>query len=251
MFNISKEESYKTLYNDIKGLKVGVMTEFFDDCDDEIKNKVISSVNNFKSLGAQIKEFNTNISKNVISTYYIISLCEASSNLSRYDSLRYGIDIDNYDDFSDLVKKSRTEGFGTEVKKRIMVGNFSLSTLYKENYYLKALQMRESIKNKISQILDDVDILILPTSKICCQKKGEFIKDKILSYSNDSCSSLANVASLCAINLPCSKDKNGVPFGFTLMAKNGNDNFLLNVSNIYEKTFLPSIEKPLIYGGEV
>ena len=185
-----------------------------------------------KKLGVKFKEISLPHTKYAIASYYIISSAEAASNLSRYDGVRYGVRASN-ESVEDMYVKTRTQGFGSEVKRRIMIGNYVLCSGFYDAYYKKASQVRRLIKQDFENALKEVDIILTPTSPVLAFKKGEKIKDPVTMYLSDIYTVSINLAGLPALSVP-SGLINGLPVGMQLISNYFREDLLLNVANIYE-----------------
>ncbi len=231
---IEVPEYTKLLDKDIKDLVIGLPKEYFtNDLDIKIKNSIDLAIDELKKLGVKFKEVSLEYTKYAISTYYIISSAEAASNLARYDGVRYGVRKSN-ENVEDMYVKSRTDGFGEEVKRRIMIGNYVLCSGFYDAYYKKASQVRRLIKEDFARVLDEVDLILTPTSPVLAFNKGEKIKDPMAMYLSDIYTVSINLAGLPAISVPVSK-VDGLPVGMQLIGNYFKEDLLLNVANKYEK----------------
>ena len=224
----------KNINKDIKGLKIGLPKEYFtEELDKDIKEVVNNAVEQLKKLGAEIREVSLPYTKYAISTYYIISSAEAASNLSRYDGVRYGI-RKNDENIEEMYVKSRSEGFGTEVKRRIMIGNYVLSSGFYDAYYKKASQVRRLIKEDFEKVLSEVDIILTPVSPTTAFKKGEKNADPVQMYLADIYTVSINMAGVPAISVPAGF-VNGLPVGIQLIGNYFREDLLFNVSYKFEE----------------
>lgn len=227
---------YENLNSDIKGLRIGVPKEYFGEgIDTEVKSKVHEAIKALEEQGANIKEISLPSTDYALSSYYIISSAEASSNLARYDGVRYGYRAENYDGLIDMYEKTRSEGFGEEVKRRIMLGTFVLSSGFYDAYYKKAKQLQHRITAEFSNAFKDVDVIATPTVPSTAFKIGENTDDPLKMYANDICTVTINIAGLPAISIPCGKDKNNLPIGLQLIGNKFNEQTLLNTAYSYEQ----------------
>ena len=224
----------KSINNDIKGLRIGLPKEYFaEGLDKNIKEVVNKAVEQLKGLGAEIKEVSLPYVEYAISTYYIISSAEAASNLSRYDGVRYGVRKSD-DSVEDMYVKSRSEGFGPEVKRRIMIGNYVLSSGFYDAYYKKASQVRRLIKDDFERVLTEVDIILTPTSPTTAFKKGEKNTDPVQMYLADIYTVSINMAGVPAICVPAGF-VDGLPVGIQLIGNYFKEDLLFNASYKFEE----------------
>ena len=223
----------KLLTKDIKGLKVGLPKEYFtEELNDDVRKIVQETIETLEKLGAEVKEVSLPYTKYAISTYYIISSAEAASNLSKYDGVRYGIREDN-SSVEEMYVQSRTKGFGAEVKRRIMIGNYVLSSGFYDAYYKKASQVRRLIREDFERVFKDVDILLTPTSPTTAFKKGEKVSDPMQMYLADIDTVSVSMAGLPAMSLPAGFI-DGLPVGVQLIGNYFREDLLFNVSHMYE-----------------
>jgi len=226
----------KALVNDVKGLKIGVPREYMEKgINDEVKKAIEKALELLKSLGADYEEFSIPIVEYALPTYYIIASSEASSNLARYDGIKYGYRTQNYEDLIDLYKKTRSEGFGSEVKRRIMLGTYALSAGYYDAYYKKGLQVRTLIKRAFDQAFQKYDVIVTPTSPTTAFKIGEKVANPLEMYMSDICTVPVNIAGLPAISIPCGFDSNGLPIGLQIIGKAFDEQTILRVAYTYEQ----------------
>ena len=214
---------YSTDYLDgiedgVKGLVIGLPKEFFaDGIDAEVKDAVLSAAKVYESLGAKIVELSMPALKEALAAYYVISSAEASSNLSRFDGVRYGMRSENYEDMDSLYRNTRSEGFGKEVKRRIMLGTFALSSGYYDAYYKKALQARSLIIDEYAKAFEKCSCLLSPVTPTPAYKIGEKTQNPVEMYLGDIYTVPVNIAGLPALSLPCSKSSAGLPIGMQLI----------------------------------
>ena len=223
------------LREDVKGLRIGVPKEFFsEELNPEIKEIVENAITSLKELGAEIIDVSLPLTEYAVATYYIIAPAEASSNLARYDGVRYGYRSSNYEDLKDMYIKTRSEGFGDEVKRRIMIGTYVLSAGYYDAYYKKAQQVRKIIKDNFDQVFKEVDLLITPTTPSSAFKLGEKIDDPLQMYLEDMFTIPANMAGIPGISVPAGFSNN-MPVGIQLMGKPFDEKTLLRAAYAYEQ----------------
>ncbi|WAM34388.1 Asp-tRNA(Asn)/Glu-tRNA(Gln) amidotransferase subunit GatA [Caldicellulosiruptor morganii] len=226
----------KALVNDVKGLKIGVPKEYMEKgINPEVKQAVEKVLELLKTLGADYEEFSIPIVEYALPTYYIIASSEASSNLARYDGIKYGYRTQNYEDLIDLYKKTRSEGFGAEVKRRVMLGTYALSAGYYDAYYKKGLQVRTLIKRAFDEAFQKYDVIVTPTSPTTAFKIGERVANPLEMYMSDICTVPVNIAGLPAISVPCGFDSNGLPIGLQIIGKAFDEETILRVAYTYEQ----------------
>jgi len=233
---IEKIDYTKALINDVKGIKIGVPKEFFDETVNvEVKEVLEKAIEKYKELGAEIVECSLPITKYALPAYYIIADAEASSNLGRFDGIRYGYRTDKYESLKDIYKNSRSEGFGKEVKRRIILGTFVLSSGYYDAYYKKAQKVRTVIKKNFKDVFEKCDVILTPTAPSVAWDIGEKIENPLEMYLMDLLTVPVNVAGLPAISIPCGKNKEGMPIGMQLIAKHFDEEMLYRVAYTYEQ----------------
>lgn len=234
--NIEYPDYAAALKENAKSLKIGIPKEYFGEgIDSQVKESVMKAVKEFEEQGAVIKEISLPSTEYAINTYYIIASAEASSNLARFDGVKYGYRTAEYDGLVDMYEKTRSEGFGDEVKRRIMLGTFVLSSGYFDAYYKKAKRVQNQISQEFTDAFKDCDIIATPTVPASAFKIGENIGDPIKMYYNDVCTVTVNIAGLPAISLPCGKDSAGMPMGLQLIGDKFSEQTLLNTAYTYEK----------------
>lgn len=235
------------LSGDIRGIRIGIPEEYFGQgLDEEVKAQIDQAVNKLASLGANIEIISLPYTEYALSAYYIISCAEASSNLARFDGVKYGYRTSVFKDLDDMYCKTRNEGFGIEVKRRIMLGNFVLSSGYYDAYYLKALKTRTLIKRDFDNAFLKVDVIVSPTSPSVAFGFGEKLDDPLKMYLTDVYTVPVNIAGLPAISMPCGFDAKGMPVGMQLIGKHFSENLLLNVAYAYEQNTDHHLKSPSI-----
>ena len=232
----SKISSYDKLDKSIKGFKIGIAKEFFEGIKDDIRESIEEAIKVYEGLGAEIVSFEMPKLHTVLPVYFIISCAEASSNLGRFDGIRYGYKTKSYKDIDDMICKTRSEGFGREVQRRIMLGTYVLSSGCYDAYYKKAQNIRGSIIQDFKEVFKKCDLIITPSLPVTAYKKGEALRDPIETYMMDICTVPANIAGLPAISIPCGFDKNKMPIGMQIIGNNFEDYKVLNAAYQYEKT---------------
>ncbi|MCI1960222.1 MAG: Asp-tRNA(Asn)/Glu-tRNA(Gln) amidotransferase subunit GatA [Clostridia bacterium] len=236
-----------TLKNDVKGKKIGIPTDWFGEgLEKDVKEKVLEAAKKLENMGAIIEEFKMPEIEYVIPTYYIIACAEASSNLSRFDGVKYGYCTPSFDDLTDLYCKSRSEGFGMEVKRRIMIGAFVLSSGYYDAYYKKALQVKAVIKKAFDKAFEKYDAILSPTAPTTALKMGENLSDPLKMYLGDIYTVSINLAGLPSMVIPCGFDKEGLPVGLQLTGKPFSENELMNIAYSFQKETDFHLKKPVI-----
>lgn len=223
------------LKEDVTGLRVGIPRDYFKDgIDLEVKDAILKAVEVLKSKGAIVEEFDLSLVDYAIPTYYTIAAAEASSNLERFDGIKYGYRTEEYEGLHNMYKKSRSEGFGPEVKRRIMLGSFVLSSGYYDAYYLKALKVKALIKKAFDDAFSKYDVIIGPAAPTTAPKLGESLSDPIAMYLSDIYTISVNLAGLPGISIPCGTDKNGLPIGMQIIGDCFNEHKIINAAYAYE-----------------
>jgi len=226
-------------------IKIGLPRNYFSGgIDDEVKSAVLAVAKEFKASGAIIEEFEMPLMDYMIPAYYIIACAEASSNLSRYDGLKYGYRNANAQSLSEVYRLSRNEGFGLEVKRRIMLGSFVLSSGYYDAYYKKALQVRALIKDAYTRLFTQFDMILSPVAPTTAYKIGDNIGDPIKMYMGDIYTVSINLAGLPSAALPCGFDSAGLPIGFQLIGDAFSENKLINAARVYQAHTDYHVKKP-------
>lgn len=225
----------KSLTGDIKGLKIGVPKEYFEvGVDSDILDCIKESLLVFEKLGATVSEISLPLTKYALAVYYILAPSEASANLSRYDGVKYGYSYRDADSIWDAMEKTRQNGFGSEVSRRIMLGTYALSAGYYDAYYVKAQKVRTMIRDEFSSVFNDCDVLITPTSPSTAFLIGEKTEDPLQMYLNDICTIPANIAGIPAISIPAGFS-NGLPIGMQIMGSYFSENTILNAAYAFEQ----------------
>ena len=244
---IDYTESLKT---DIKGMRIAVPKEFFGEgLNEEVKESVNKAIEKYKELGAVVEEVSLNIIDYILATYYIISCAEASSNLGRFDGIRYGYRTENFENLKDIYKNTRSEGFGDEVKRRIILGTYVLSSGYYDAYYKKAQQIRTLVNKEFDKVFKKYDVILTPTSPTVAFNIGEKSNNPLEMYLADIYTVPVNVAGIPGISIPCGVDSNGMPIGMQLIGNRFEESKLLNAAYAFEQAvkfrdnFKPSFKK--------
>ena len=234
-----KREEYdftSALVRDVKGLRIGLPKDYFGDgLDSEVKAAIFKAAETFKRMGAIVEEFDLGLVQYAIPAYYIIASAEASSNLERFDGVKYGYRTKEYGDLHSMYKKTRSEGFGSEVKRRIMLGSFVLSSGYYDAYYLKALKTKALIKHEFDKAFEKYDIILAPAAPTTAPLLGSSLQDPIKMYLSDIYTISANLAGIPGLSIPCGKDNKGLPIGMQLLGGCFQEKTLLRAGFAYEK----------------
>ena len=234
--DVTTPDFSRCLVNDVKGLRIGIPKEYFvEGMDAEVEARVRESIGVLDACGARIEEISLPHTEYAIATYYIIAPAEASANLARYDGVRYGFRAQDVDDLIDMYRKSRSEGFGNEVKRRIMLGTYALSTGYYDAYYLKAQKVRTLIKLDFDRAFQTVDVIITPTSPTTAFKIGDRTTDPLQMYLSDVLTTPSSLAGLPGISIPCGLSENGLPIGLQILAAPFDEAKILQAAYTFEQ----------------
>ena len=235
------------LNKSIKNLKIGIIKECFEHpgLNQEVKDSVLSAVERFQNLGAEIVDVKCPRFNDGIATYYVIAPSEASANLARYDGVKYGFRSNEGSNLLDMTSKSRAEGFGDEVQRRILIGTYALSAGYSDAYYKKAQKVRTLIRKDFDDAFKNVDILLTPTCPTTAFLKGDFSNDPLSMYLSDLLTVPVNLSGLPAISIPCGFDTKGLPIGLQLIGNVLEENKILNAANIFEMDANVITKRPL------
>ena len=226
----------KCLQKDVKGLKIGVPKEFFGEgINQEVKESLEKAMQTYKDMGAIVEEISLDIAKYSLATYYIIACAEASSNLGRFDGIRYGHRAKDFKNIRELFVKSRSEGFGPEVKRRIILGTYVLSSGYYDAYYKKAQQVRTLVTNEFNKAFEKYDVILTPTSPTVAFDIGSKTTNPLEMYLSDICTVSVNIAGLPGISIPCGVDSTGMPIGMQLIGNKFCEETILNAAYIFEQ----------------
>jgi aspartyl-tRNA(Asn)/glutamyl-tRNA(Gln) amidotransferase subunit A len=228
------------LGQDLRGLRIGLPKEYMvEGIDPPVKDAIHTAVNQLQSLGAEIVEVSLPHTEHAVAVYYIIATAEASANLARFDGVRYGYRAENARDINDLYQRTRAEGFGAEVKRRIILGTYVLSSGYYDAYYLRAQKVRELIRRDFTKVFAKVDLLVSPTSPTAAFPLGERTADPLRMYLADIFTIAANLAGICAISLPCGFAETGgrrLPIGLQFLGRALDEARLLQSAHAYEQS---------------
>ena len=235
-----KRDSYdftSALVDDVKGMRIGIPKDYFGDgLDAEVKENILQAVKVLEEKGAVVEEFDLSLVKYAIPAYYVIASAEASSNLARFDGVKYGYRTEEYEGLHNMYKKSRSEGFGPEVKRRIMLGSFVLSSGYYDAYYLKALRVKALIKKAFDDAFAKYDMILGPAAPTTAPKLGESLQDPISMYLGDIYTISVNLAGLPGISLPCGTDSQGLPIGLQLIGDCFQEKKIIQAAYSFEQT---------------
>ena len=232
--NRVKEAYFENLTPSVKGMRIGVCKEFLAEASPCVKEAILKAAKRYEEMGAFVEECSIDAVRYAVSSYYIISSCEASSNLARYDSVRFGYRTENYESYEDMCIKSRSEAFGEEVKRRILLGTYALSEENYDLYYMKARIARKKIKDGFKALFEKYDLIISPVSPAKVPKAGENCEvDEI--YEKDVCTASVSLAGLPAMSVPCGSDENGLPIGMQIIGDMFKEQIVLNASLCYEE----------------
>ena len=243
--NLPTPDYTEYLTNDIEGIKIGVPKEYFiDGMDTEVEEIVNTAVEALKECGASVEEISLPHTEYAIATYYIIAPAEASANLARYDGVRYGYRAEEADELIEMYKKTRSRGFGDEVKRRIMLGTYALSSGYYDAYYLKGQKARTLIKSDFDRAFETVDVIVTPTSPTPAFKVGERTADPLQMYLSDVLTTPSSLAGLPGISVPCGLTKGGLPVGLQMLAAPFEEGKVLNAAYTFEQHTNHRLQKP-------
>lgn len=245
--NLEVPDYLKSCQEGIKDLKIGVPKEYFiEGINPEVKDALDKALKIFEKLGAKIEEASLPHTEYSLPTYYLIATAEASSNLARYDGVQYGYRTEDYKDLSSMYQKTRSEGFGSEVKRRIMLGTYALSTGYYDAYYLKAQKVRTLIKEDFDKVFSKYDILVTPTSPTPAFKLKEKVSDSLTMYLSDIYTVPINLAGIPAISLNCGYSKGNLPIGLQIIGKHFSEGTILRAAYNFEQNNDVEKKKPSI-----
>lgn len=224
------------LVNDVKGMKIGIPKDYFGEgLDLEVKEAVLKAAEVLKEKGAIVEEFDLSLVEYAIPAYYTIAAAEASSNLERFDGVKYGYRAKDYEGLHNMYKKTRSEGFGAEVKRRIMLGSFVLSSGYYDAYYLKALRVKAMIKKAFDEAFAKYDVILGPVAPTTAPKLGDSLSDPIKMYLGDIYTISVNLAGLPGISVPCGNDSKGLPIGVQMIGNSFSEKTLIQAAYTYEQ----------------
>jgi aspartyl-tRNA(Asn)/glutamyl-tRNA(Gln) amidotransferase subunit A len=233
----------------VKGMRIGIPKEFFGEgIDEEVKAMVLEAAKFYESMGAVCEEISLPSAKHALAVYYILATSECSSNLARFDGARFGYRAENYDGFKDMFIKTRSQGFGEEVKRRIMLGTYSLSSGYYDAYYNRGLKVRTLIKQEFEKAFETYDFILTPTTPTTAFKIGEKSDDPLEMYMSDICTVPVNIAGVPALSLPCGF-KDGLPVGMQLIGNFFDEATLIRAAYSFEQASGVYRQRASIMGG--
>ena len=227
----------------MKGMKIALPKEFYaEGINDEVKSAVLKAAEEYKAMGAELIECSMPSLKYAVPCYYLLACAEAASNLSRYDGIKYGHRTLTADSYEELIIKSRSEGFGEEVKRRILLGHYCLSSGYYDAYYRKAMALRQLIRKEYNDIFEKCDVILTPTTPAVAYSP-EMTSDPVQMYQADICTVTVNIAGLPAISTPCGYDSKGMPIGMSVIGRKFDEATIIKTADAYEKGFKPVAPK--------
>lgn len=233
----SKNYTFEGYTDSVKGMRIGVPKEYYGEgVSAVVKEKVYAAIETLKAQGAEIIDISLPSTEYALSAYYIIACAEASSNLGRYDGVKYGYSGNRTAGLNEMYESTRSEGFGDEVKRRIMLGTYVLSSGYYDAYYKRAKMLQQNIVKEYNEAFKSCDVILTPTSPITAFKFGEKTDNQVEMYAADICTVTVNIAGLPGINVPCGFDSNNLPIGFQIIGKKFRESDILTVAKCYEKT---------------
>ena len=248
--NVDVPDFRAALTGEVKGLRIGVPRELLGEgIDPEVREAVLAALKQLESMGATWGEISMPHTEYAVPAYYLLSSSEASSNLARFDGVRYGVRADNAGNLLEMYKESRSQGFGSEVKRRIMLGTYALSAGYYDAYYKKAQQVRTLIIRDFQAAFDQYDVILHPTTPTTAFKLGDKLDDPVKMYLEDICTVPVNLAGLPAISVPCGFSANGLPIGMQLVGKAFDEATILRVAHAYEQVTSHHQRKPELVRG--
>ena len=229
------EAALPTLYDDIRGKRIGIANQYLDGVREDVKQAVLSAVKTYEDMGAEIVYFDFPELSFALPCYYILAMAEASSNLGRYDGIRYGYKAEHYNGTHDMICRTRSEGFGKEVQRRILMGTYVLSAGYYDAYYKKAQNLRGTIVKAFDRAFEQCDVILAPTVPMTAFEKGHAVSDPIETYLTDICTVPVNIAGLPGVSVPCGFNSKGMPIGMQLIGKSFGEAQILNAAYKYQQ----------------
>ncbi len=248
---LEKKDYTKALVNDVKGMRIGLPKEYIGEgINEEVKQAILEVAKKYEEMGATVEECSLDVGKYATAVYYIIACAEASSNLGRFDGIRYGYRTEKFENLKDIYRNSRSEGFGPEVKRRIILGTYVLSSGYYDAYYKKAQKVRTVIKDAYNELFKKYDLLLTPTSPTTAFKMGEKSSNPLEMYLADICTVPVNIGGLPGMNIPCKLDSKGLPIGFQLISNSFEEEKIFRAAYTYEQNTNFKANKPKFKGGD-
>jgi aspartyl-tRNA(Asn)/glutamyl-tRNA(Gln) amidotransferase subunit A len=233
------------LTNDVKGVRIGIPDEYFiEGMDPDVERSVREAISLLKRLGAEVKVISLPHTPYAVAVYYIICTAEASSNLARYDGVKYGFRSTGHEDLMEMYTRTRAEGFGKEVKRRIILGTYVLSAGYYEAYYRKASQVRTLMRNDFEEAFKEVDVIVTPTAPTPAFRIGEKVENPLQMYLSDILTIPVNLAGIPAISIPCGLSREGLPIGLQIIGKHFDEGKILRVAFTFEQNTDFHLKKP-------
>jgi aspartyl-tRNA(Asn)/glutamyl-tRNA(Gln) amidotransferase subunit A len=243
--NVGVADYKQSLKKDVKGIRIGIPKEYFiEGMDPEVEKSVKEAIDSFKRWGAEIQTISLPHTEYAVAIYYIIATAEASSNLARYDGVKYGLRSKGYRDLMEMYTQTRAKGFGKEVKRRIILGTYVLSAGYYEAYYRKASQVRTLIRKDFEEAFQKVDVIVAPTAPTPAFRIGEKTEDPLQMYLSDIHTIPVNLAGIPAISIPCGFSHDHLPLGLQIMGKHFDEGMLLRVAYAFEQNTGFHLKKP-------
>jgi aspartyl-tRNA(Asn)/glutamyl-tRNA(Gln) amidotransferase subunit A len=245
--NVEVPDYRQSLINDVRGIRIGIPDEYFiEGMDPDVARSVTEAIDLFKNGGAEVKRISLPHTEYAVAIYYIICTAEASSNLARYDGVKYGLRSKGYRDLMEMYTQTRAKGFGKEVKRRIILGTYVLSAGYYEAYYRKASQVRTLMRNDFEEAFRQVDVIIAPTAPTPAFRIGEKVEDPLQMYLSDIHTIPVNLAGIPAISIPCGFSRENLPIGLQMMGRHFDEGMLLRVAYTFERNTDFHLKKPPI-----
>lgn len=239
------------LVDDVKGMRIGIPKDYFGEgLDAQVKESVLAASETLRQMGAEVEEFELSLVEYAIPAYYVIACAEASSNLERFDGVKYGYRTQEYEGLHNMYKKTRSEGFGAEVRRRIMLGSFVLSSGYYDAYYLKALRTKALIKQAFDRAFERFDMILAPAAPTTAPKLGESLEDPLKMYLGDIYTVSVNLAGLPGITVPCGMDDSGLPVGMQLIGDCFQEKKIIRAAYAFEKSRAMEYSPYLVAGME-
>jgi aspartyl-tRNA(Asn)/glutamyl-tRNA(Gln) amidotransferase subunit A len=243
--NVEVPDYKRCLVKDVKGIRIGIPNEYFiEGIDLDVENAVTQAIDHFKKWGAEVKRISLPHTEYAVAVYYVIATAEASSNLARYDGVKYGFRSKGYRDLMEMYTQSRAKGFGKEVKRRIILGTYVLSAGYYEAYYRKASQVRTLMRKDFEDAFRQVDVIMAPTAPTPAFRIGEKTENPLQMYLSDIFTIPVNLAGIPAISIPCGFSSENLPIGLQIMGKHFDEGTLLRVSFTFEQNTDFHLKKP-------